>query len=133
MTNNQLSKPKILIVEDDVFLAGLLSEHFKKAGLDFDLAVDGEGALSKARAEQFDLILLDLILPGIDGYEVLEQMKKDTALAQIPVLIFSNLGQKEEIERGLRLGAIDFLVKAKFDLNEIVAKIKQILQGSNQS
>lgn len=133
MANNHLNKPKILIVEDDTFLAGLLTEHFKKSGLDFDLVVDGEKALSKARVERFDLILLDLVLPGIDGYEVLGQLKKDTELAKIPILILSNLGRKEEIERGLNLGAVDFLVKARFDLDEIVDKIKQILKRSNQS
>lgn len=132
MLNNQSkNNQKILVVEDDTFLAKLLADKFKKEGLDFDLVRDGEKGLAKARAEHFDLILLDLILPGIDGYEALEQLKKDPALAPIPVLILSNLGQKEEIERGLRLGAVDFLVKAKFDLDEIVAKINQILKRSN--
>lgn len=133
MSNNQLNKIKILIVEDDLFLAQLLTDHFKKAGFNFDLVVDGERGLAKARAEHFNLILLDLVLPGMDGYEVLEQLKKDPATASIPVLILSNLGLKEEIERGLRLGAIDFLVKARWDLDEIVDKIKQILKRSNQS
>ena len=118
---------KILLIEDDKFLGDLLMEHFRKGGLDFELAVDGEGGLEKIRTKAPDLIILDLVLPGIDGYEVLKRLKNDKDFAKIPVIILSNLGQKEEIERGLELGAEDFIVKAHFDLDKIMEKIDQVL------
>lgn len=118
---------KILLIEDDKFLGELLTERFQKSGLDFVLAVDGEEALEKIRTKAPDLIILDLVLPGIDGYEVLKHLKDNKDFAKIPVIILSNLGQKEEIERGLELGAVDFIVKAHFDLNNIVKKIEQVL------
>lgn len=121
-------KSKILIIEDDKFLAELIVKHIVKESWEADLATDGEGGLAKARSGKPDLILLDLVLPGIDGYEVLTQLKADSGLAKVPVLILSNLGQREEIDRGLSLGAEDFLVKARLDLSEITAKVKEVLE-----
>lgn len=118
----------LLIVEDDKFLADLLVRHFAKEGFDIELAFDGEKGLEKVRERRPDLILLDLLLPGIDGYEVLRRLKADSTFADIPVIILSNLGQKDEIERALLLGAEDFLVKARFDLDEITEKIKKFLE-----
>ena len=83
-----------------------------------------EEGFKKIREHKPDLILLDLILPGLDGFEILERLKDNPSTSGIPVLILSNLGQKDEIERGLKLGAIDFLVKAHFTPEEIVDKIK---------
>jgi DNA-binding response OmpR family regulator len=74
------------------------------------------------------LILLDLILPGIDGFEVLSKTKEEPSSAQTPVIILSNLGQKEEVEKGLKLGAVDYLIKAHFTPGEIIEKIKTILK-----
>jgi len=71
---------------------------------------------------------LDLILPGIDGFEVLTQLKADTSTSTFPVIILSNLGQREDVEKGLKLGAIDYLVKAHFTPNEIIEKIKSVLK-----
>ena len=118
----------ILIVEDDTILRDLISQKLKKDN-NYEIveAVDGEEGLRKAKEEKPDIILLDLILPGIDGFGVLEQIKKDPEIAKIPVVILSNLGQKEEIEKGMKLGATDFLIKAHFTLSEIVKKIKIIL------
>lgn len=122
------NEKRILLVEDDNFLADLLVLRFKKENFLFELAKDGEESLEKARSLKPDLIVLDLVLPGISGYEVLTQLKADKELASVPVLILSNLGQKDEIERGLRLGAVDFIVKAAFDLDQIVDKIKKLLK-----
>lgn len=118
----------ILIVEDDTILRDLISQKLRKEN-DYEIveAVDGEEGLKKAKEVKPDIILLDLILPGIDGFGVLEQIKKDPEIAKIPVVILSNLGQKEEIEKGMKLGATDFLIKAHFTLSEIVKKIKIIL------
>jgi len=117
---------KILVVEDDRFLRKLLIDRLLEEGYSVDGAIDGEEGLEKLKKEKCDLILLDLILPGIDGFEVLSVLKRDENLAEIPVLILSNLGQKEEIERGLKLGAVDYIIKAHFTLDEIVEKIKKI-------
>jgi DNA-binding response OmpR family regulator len=119
---------KILIVEDDRFLRELIARKLRNEGYDVIEAVDGEEGLKRIKEEKPDLILLDLILPGIDGFEVLAKAKEDPDTAQIPVIILSNLGQREEIERGLRLGAIDYLIKAHFTPGEIIEKIKNILR-----
>jgi len=119
---------KILIIEDDKFLRELISMKLQKEGYTIVEAVDGEEGEKKIREEKPDLILLDLILPGIDGFEVLSRIKEDPTVSSIPVIILSNLGQKEEIEKGLKLGAIDFLVKAHFTPGEIIEKIKNVLK-----
>lgn len=118
---------KILVVEDDAFLRELVAQKLLKEGFDVVEAVDGEGGVEKARSEHPDCILLDLILPGMDGFQALSLLKNDPALSQIPVVILSNLGQKDDIEKGIKLGAADYLIKAHFTPGEIVAKIKAIL------
>jgi DNA-binding response OmpR family regulator len=119
---------KILIIEDDRFLRELIKMKLEKEKYTVIEAVDGEEGERKIKEEKPDLVLLDLILPGIDGFEVLSRIKEDPTLSSIPVIILSNLGQKEEIEKGLKLGAIDFLVKAHFTPGEIIEKIKGILK-----
>jgi DNA-binding response OmpR family regulator len=118
----------ILIVEDDKFLRELIAQKLTKEGYDISEAVDGEEGIKKIKTEKPDLVLLDLILPGIDGFEVLSRMKADEKLAGIPVIILSNLGQREEIERGLKLGANDYMIKAHFTPREIIDKIKSVLK-----
>ena len=118
---------KILIVEDDKFLRELIVMKINKEGYDVFEAVDGEEGIKKIIEEKPDLILLDLILPGIDGFEVLSQIKSNPTVSSIPVIILSNLGQKEDIERGIELGATDYMIKAHFTPGEIVEKIKTIL------
>jgi DNA-binding response OmpR family regulator len=119
----------ILIVEDDKFLRELIVKKLKSENYNLDWALDGEEALKKVREKKPVLILLDLILPGIDGFEVLKQLKKgdDAALSKIPVIILSNLGQRDDVEKGLALGAAEFLVKAHFTPGEIVEKVKAVL------
>ena len=96
--------------------------------LEVSEAVDGEEGIKKIKEEKPDLILLDLILPGIDGFEVLSKKKEDPALASIPVIILSNLGQKDDVEKGLKMGAVDYLIKAHFTPGEIIDKIKAVLK-----
>jgi len=121
---------KILIVEDDKFLRDLIIKKLKTEGYETVFAVGGEEGLKKAEEEKPDLVLLDLILPGIDGFEVLKQMKSHSsdAIKKIPVIILSNLGQRDDVERGINLGAVDFLIKAHFTPGEIIDKIKQVLK-----
>jgi DNA-binding response OmpR family regulator len=118
----------ILIIEDDKFLRELITQKLIKEGYETSEAIDGEEGIKKIKEEKPSLILLDLILPGIDGFEVLSQTKEDPAISSIPVIILSNLGQKEDIERGLKLGAVDYLIKAHFTPGEIIEKIKNILK-----
>jgi len=119
---------KILIIEDDRFLRELIIKKLVNEGYDAIEAIDGEQGLQKIKEEKPDLVLLDLILPGIDGFEVLAQKKDDASISGIPVVILSNLGQKEDIERGLNLGAIDYLIKAHFTPGEIIEKVRNILK-----
>ena len=117
---------KVLIIEDDKFLGELLVKRLSQENFFIELATDGEAGITKAIDLKPDLILLDILLPGMNGYAVLEKLKADPALKDMPVIILSNLGQKGEIEKGLALGAADFLIKAEFDLNDIVGKIQGI-------
>ena len=118
----------ILIIEDDKFLRELIVRKLSKEDFEVSEAVDGEEGIKKIIEEKPDLILLDLILPGIDGFEVLARMKKESALSPIPVIILSNLGQKDDVEKGLKMGAIDYLIKAHFTPGEIIEKIKVALK-----
>ena len=118
----------ILIVEDDKFLRELIAQKLTKEGYPLSEAIDGEEGIKKIKEEKPSLVLLDLILPGIDGFEVLSQMKEDPSVSSIPVIILSNLGQKEDGEKGLKLGAVDYLIKAHFTPGEIIEKIKAVLK-----
>ncbi len=119
---------KILIVEDDKFLRELISQKLVKEGYDIAEAVDGEEGAKMAPQVKPDLILLDLILPGIDGFEVLSRIKADPQSSAVPVIILSNLGQKEDVERGFKLGATDYMIKAHFTPGEIVEKVRSLLK-----
>ncbi|MEK9130076.1 MAG: response regulator [Patescibacteria group bacterium] len=123
MTN----KIKILIVEDDLFLRRLCEKKLNKEGFEVFLAEDGEEGIQQAKKNIPDLILLDIILPKIDGFDVLKTLKEDKSTNPIPVILLSNLGQKEDIDKGLALGAKDYLIKAHFSPQEIVDKINEIL------
>lgn len=117
----------ILVIEDDSFLRKLLSKKLESSGFNVHEAIDGKAGLDAAEASKPDLILLDLLLPGIDGFEVLSQLKANPATAQIPVIILSNLGQKEDVDKGMKLGAVDYMVKAQFTPEEIVIKAREAL------
>ena len=119
---------KILVGEDDRFLAKAYNVKLIKAGFDVVLAANGEEVVAKALSEKPDLILLDLIMPKKDGFEALEEIKKLAPTKNIPVIILSNLGQIEDIQRGKELGASDYLVKSNISINDIVSKINQLLK-----
>lgn len=127
-SDSGLKNKKILLVEDESFLANLLSDYIKEQGVSLEQASTGEECLTKASAVKPDIILLDIILPGIDGYEVLKQLRANPETSKIPVIFLSNLGGKEEIERGMELGAVDYLVKSSLVMEEIIKKIKGILE-----
>ncbi len=120
---NDNGKKKVLIVEDDEFLRSLTAKRLEKENYEIITAVDGESALTIAADTKPDMILLDLLLPGLNGFQVLEKIKADDGLKSIPIIVFSNLGQKEDIEKAKNLGANDFLIKANFTLDDVVEKI----------
>jgi len=118
---------KILIVEDDEFLRSLNAKRLETEGFEVIVAVDGQEAIAKLAEIKPDLIFLDLLLPNVDGFEVLTKIKQDESTKAIPVIVFSNLGQPEDIEKAKKLGANDFMVKANFTLDDVIQKIKQVL------
>lgn len=121
---------KILVIEDDRFLRGLLIQKLENEGFTISAAVDGNEGMEKIRIEHPDVVLLDIILPGMDGFEILQKAQASQELSKIPIILLTNLGQQEDIERGLRLGAKGYLIKAHFTPSEIVDKIKEVVRES---
>jgi DNA-binding response OmpR family regulator len=117
----------IIVIEDDDFLRELIVAKLQKEKYKVIFATDGEEGLKKIREEKPDLVLLDIIMPGMSGFEVLEEMKKDSDISSIPVIILSNLGQINDVKRGIALGAIDYVIKAHFTPNEIIEVIKKYI------
>ncbi len=119
---------KILLVEDDPFLLDMYSTKFRDVGFNIVIAQDGDMALVKAKEESPDLILLDVVLPKKDGFEVLKILKSDNQTAAVPVILLTNLGLDSDVKRGLELGAQSYIIKAHFTPTEVVAKVKEILK-----
>ena len=120
---------RILLVEDDNFLSELLSKKLIEAKASVMRAADGEEAITMVKANpKFDLILLDLMLPKVGGFEVMEAINADPKIAGTPIIILSNLGQKNDVEKGVSLGAKKFLVKAILSLDEIVDAAAEIIK-----
>lgn len=120
--------PKILIVEDDNFLRLALEKRLKKEGFEIVTATNGEEGLQKIITELPDLVLLDIILPKKTGFSFLEDLKKDPNLKSIPIMIISQLGQPEDIDKGVSLGAIEYFVKARISLDDLVARVKKFVE-----
>ena len=119
---------KVLIIEDDSFLQGLEAGKLEKDGFEVITASSGEEALKKIKEPGINIILLDLILPNFDGFEILKKIKEVETLKKIPVIVFSNLSDEKSMEKSKELGAIDFMVKSNFTLDELVKHIKIILK-----
>lgn len=118
---------KILIVEDEKIMRDLLVMKLEKEGYEISVAIDGQEGLKTLRKIKPNLILLDIIMPRMGGFEMMEEMNKDPQLKKIPVIIISNSGQSVELDRAIKLGAEDWLIKAEFDPKEVIDKvIKQI-------
>ncbi len=122
------SHQRLLLVEDDTFLAGMYVTKLSMEGFETELATDGKAGLEKAKKLKPDLILLDILLPKMNGFDVLREIKKDPETQDIPVILLTNLGQKSDVVQGLDLGAVDYLIKAHFMPSEVVEKIKGVLQ-----
>jgi len=123
-----ISTQTILLVEDDKFLSTLLKNRMEKDGLSVVHASDGEEAINILRtSSKPSLILLDIILPKKNGFEVLEEIQRDSEFNKIPVIIISNLGQDEDMSKGKDLGAFAYYVKAKMSIDDLVAKVKSFI------
>lgn len=117
----------VLLVEDDNFLSNIYKTKFEREGFKVTTAEDGAAGLEQAKKKQPDIILLDILLPKMDGFTVLEKLKADSSLADIPVILLTNLGQKDDVDKGLKLGAVDYLIKAHFKPAETVEKVRSAL------
>lgn len=127
MDQNQTNRKTILIVEDDTFMGSLLERKFKQKDFAISRAVNADEARKALEAAPVSLILLDIILPGMDGITFLKELKLNPQCKNIPVIITSNLGQQEEVERGIAEGAKDYIIKAHTTPGEIVEKVENIL------
>lgn len=127
MAQKKTSGIKILLIEDDTFLAGMYVTKLQLEGFTVNLANDGEKGLALAQADPPDIILLDIILPKMSGFDVLKSLKQDVRTKKSPVVLLTNLGQRDDVQKGLQLGAKDYLIKAHFMPSEVVEKIKKLV------
>lgn len=120
---------KILIIEDDNFLQGLEATKLRKEGYDILTASNGKEAFKtiEDNNNKIDLILLDLLLPEVDGFMVLEKIRQDKNLLTIPVIVFSNLSEDKDVKRATKLGISEFMVKSNFTLDELAKKVKDLI------
>jgi DNA-binding response OmpR family regulator len=118
---------KILLVEDDPFLIDIYQTKLREAGFAIEVAKDGREAWDLLKDKSFDLLVLDIVLPNIDGWMLLEKIKRELGAKKLKIIILSNLSQKSEVEKGLALGASKYLIKAHFTPAEVIEEIKKIL------
>lgn len=119
----------ILLVEDDDFVGRAYRDGLGRAGFFVETAMDGNEAVKKAKSIHPDLIVLDLVMPLKNGFEVLEELRKDQACSAIPIVVVSNLGQETDIEKAMQLGATDYLVKNQFSMKQMIERIQKYLGG----
>ena len=117
---------KVLVVEDDRFLVSAYRAKLEKSGYEVQIASDGDEALAVLKSFTPDVMLLDLVMPRRDGFSTLEEIKKDSRLDKIPVIVTSNLGQKEDIDKAMALGANDYIIKSDLSIEELVGKIQKV-------
>jgi len=128
MPNTEENQKHVLIVEDDVFLSGIYKKKFEVEGFKVSVAENGEKGLADAKKKKPDIILLDILLPKLDGFAVLKAIKADDGAKDIPVILLTNLGQKDDVEKGVEMGAEDYLIKIHFKPSEVVDKVRKILK-----
>lgn len=120
-------KTKVLIVEDETMLVNMYIAKFEKEGFETVQAENGKKGIEVAKEEKPDIILLDIIMPEMDGFMVLKELKSTPETKNIPVIMLTNLGQEEDVEKGSKLGAIGYLVKANLTPSQVVDKVKEVL------
>ncbi len=133
MPKNNKNKIKILLAEDDEFISLAYKDGLGRMGFEVVVASDGIEALEKVKKERPDIILLDIIMPRKNGFEVLTELKADPKFKKIPVIVLSNLGQDTDIQKGKELGAVDYLIKSNFSISEVADKIKKYLNTARNA
>ena len=128
MTENQKKSAKILLVEDDGFILNIYETKLKDAGYVVYTATNGKEAIATLEGKTADIILLDIVMPYMDGFDVLERLQANEEWKKIPVVLLTNLSQKEDVEKGISLGARDYLIKSHFTPSEVLGKIEGLLQ-----
>lgn len=123
---------KILIIEDDRFLSSLMKARLEKEGFSVTQAFNGEEAMGLLKKDQPDMIVLDLIMPRVSGFEFLENISVDPQISKIPVMILSNLGQESDIQKVKRLGAVQYFVKVKTSIDDLVSHVKELLSDEKK-
>jgi len=124
---------KILIIDDDPLLVTMYEQKFRKDGYEVATALDGEEGLKKIKEEKPTLALLDIMMPKMNGFEVLEAVKKDPQIKNIPVVLLTNLARDEgDINKGLEMGAVTYLVKSQIKPSQVVEKVKEILAATGR-
>lgn len=117
----------VLVIEDDPFYFNIYKMKLAKEGIRAEVALNADAGLAVARKEKPALILTDLVMPGKDGFEVLKELKADPTLRDVPVIVFSNLSQEEDMRRAKELGALEYVVKANISIQEMIEKVKSNL------
>lgn len=125
---NSTKKLRVMIIEDDTFLGGMMDKKLIDAGFELDYSKDANEALSKINEFKPEIITLDIILPKMNGFEFLKKIKENKDTKNIPVLILSNLGSREEIQQGMEAGAEDYVVKSNTTLEEVINRINKIAE-----
>lgn len=121
---------KILVVDDDPFILDMYVIKFKEQGFQVETAMDGKAALQKIETAKPDIVLLDVVMPKMDGFDVIKKIKETMAPRTFKILFLTNFGQKEDVERGMELGADGYIIKAHFTPSEVAAKVKELLKIS---
>ena len=119
---------KILVVDDDPFILDIYVMKFKEQGFQIDTAIDGKMALDRIEAGKPDIILLDVVMPKMDGFDVIKKLQENKSSHRFKILFLTNFGQKEDVERGMLMGADGYIIKAHFTPSEVVAKVKEMLK-----
>jgi len=127
MKSEAPSGKKVLIVDDDPFIVGMYSIKLKEAGFFVESVPDGAKALEKIEGGGYDVVLLDVVLPLLDGFEIMTKLQASKK-PRPPIILLTNLGQKEDVERGLALGAVDYVIKAHFTPSEVLARVEKALR-----
>jgi DNA-binding response OmpR family regulator len=125
-----MQKIKVALIEDEPFLASMYKTKLELEGFEVQHASDGEAGLKLVSESKPDLILLDVVMPKMDGFEVLTQLRANVDTGKLPVILLTNLGQRADIEKGLQLGATDYIIKANYTPAQVVAKVKEHLNIS---
>lgn len=122
------NKKRILIVDDDEFLLDMYTVKFKEAGFEVDFAAEGRTAKEKMKKHRYDAILLDIVMPELDGLTLLKDLRQEKANIKDTLIVYlTNLGQREDIEKGLALGVGDYIIKAHFTPSEVVRRVEELL------